>query len=236
MIIKIKHVFIFCCFFLFADIIANAQTFDTILYYQVSFDINKVKIALNDVKYRNNSTGGYKPAQKAVNKVWLESDVLCLKCVKDEGVAANIQAKLQQCTFVKQSQPKDSVEEIQKPTPKKITIDDFLNSNDTIVFTSGFILFNLKDIHPRSRKYYHLIELIHQLHLKIGEYECVPYVQRQKTKQLLDEMNDIVIEIADDYTVEKDQFLSPIQQEYYLKLYNKFNQRWEEEYGSESEE
>ena len=230
-----KHIVVFYFVFVFAILFATAQSGDTILHYQASFDVNNVKKTLDDIKYRKNGTDVYRPSSKAVDSVWLVDNILYVKCINERDVFDKVLNKLKQSIEVNPSQSQSTVVDIQETPFENLTAEDFLKLRDTTIFTDNFVLFHKDSVQPYAKNYYCLIELIHRLFTEMNEYERIPHVQRQKIKQLLDSMNDIVIKIGSDYKLEKN-YLSPVQQEYYLKLYNKFNQRWEEEYGSETEE
>lgn len=230
-----KRVIILLLIILFAKTTVVAQNPDTTLQLEARFDTASVKQAVLDITYRSNSrANGYKPAQKAVDTVWFQNDIMYVRCVNDVEVFEKIKNKSKQSIEVDTPVKKEVFAKVQvvSPQPKKYKteIDDFLNLEDTTIFTSEYLDLTKEQIHPRSYKYYMLVSLIHQMYLKLNEIDQLRYGQTTDARELLDKLNDIRIEVRDSYSFEKEHLLSQVQRNFYLSLEDKFNQRWDAEY------
>lgn len=138
---------------------------------------------------------------------------------------------------------KKMVEAIPAPPDEKYNpqIDKFLNLEDTTIFTSRFIIYNLQEIHPSRRDYYQMVQKIHNFgetlkrienslsNSKINEVAKQINIPTEAAKKSLLEAAKIDIAKAEHDLDELRPFgkeldlLSPSQSQYYKALKDKFN-------------
>ena len=202
---KVMRLF-FVCFYLFIFFDANAQgVHDTV----------QLELFPNErILYEN--------LNRYVDTFWVEKNVVY--------IVFNVSTKSE---AVKKAVIKSA--DVQKPSKiirakekYDLSIDDFLNIEDETIFSDNiFLKIEKQQIHPRSYKYYCLINDIYQFSKMLDEYlDLYKDSKFEEAKQKLDEMSKLRDRILS-YQYEV-SCLTSKQQEYYNKLDEKYEGYWKQ--------
>lgn len=107
----------------------------------------------------------------------------------------------------------------------KLRVDEFLNIQDTSIFGSNFLYIDTNSIPARSRDFYRLIHIIHDLDTVLNQKSVGSYSEMLKmAKENSDKASDIIDVIIT--TVDEKVFLwlSESQVAYYRRLINQYNE------------
>lgn len=202
---KVMRLF-FVCFYLFIFFDANAQSVH---------DTVQLELFPNErILYEN--------LNRYVDTFWVEKNVVY--------IVFNVSTKSE---AVKKAVIKSA--DVQKPSKiirakekYDLSIDDFLNIEDETIFSDNiFLKIEKQQIHPRSYKYYCLINDIYQFSKMLDEYlDLYKDSKFEEAKQKLDEMSKLRDRILS-YQYEV-SCLTSKQQEYYNKLDEKYEGYWKQ--------
>ncbi|MBQ9509647.1 MAG: hypothetical protein IJR53_09575, partial [Bacteroidales bacterium] len=194
------------CFYLFIFFDANAQSVH---------DTVQLELFPNErILYEN--------LNRYVDTFWVEKNVVY--------IVFNVSTKSE---AVKKAVIKSA--DVQKPSKiirakekYDLSIDDFLNIEDETIFSDNiFLKIEKQQIHPRSYKYYCLINDIYQFSKMLDEYlDLYKDSKFEEAKQKLDEMSKLRDRILS-YQYEV-SCLTSKQQEYYNKLDEKYEGYWKQ--------
>ncbi len=205
----------------------SAQTTDTILRYEICLDTVLAKTNLKMVTYRDRKV--YKAPVHAVDSVWFKEGALFVRCMNSPDVIENISKKIAQavtvCEFSNVTTKHYQVESSSPQLSKyDVSIDEFLNIEDSTIFTSKFRALEKSQIHPRSYKYYCLIAEIHQIYVKMESLSQLNWTEKNKADKVMDELYTLFENITNKFKTEREEYLTPSQKTFYenkLKLFKK---------------